>query len=116
MKYNNILLHNPSCRKFSEAIDFLKSKKIQFELVLYISNKLNRDEIKDIVSKTSLSPIDLIRTQEKIWKELYKNKSLSNNSLIDAMFEYPNLIKRPIFISNSKAIIAIPPGKFLNIF
>ncbi|MBT5493564.1 MAG: arsenate reductase, partial [Flavobacteriaceae bacterium] len=50
-----------------------------------------------------------------IWKENYKSKKLSNNEIIDLLHKYSNLIKRPIFISNNKATIAIPPEEINKI-
>ena len=38
----------------------------------------------------------------------YKSKKLSNNEITDLLHEFSKLIKRPIFISKTKAIIAIP--------
>ncbi|MDA9827682.1 arsenate reductase [Flavobacteriaceae bacterium] len=102
------LLHNPRCKKSREAFKFLKSNNIDFEAILYMSDGLEINQIKDIMDKLSVNPIDLVRTQEKIWKENYKSKKLSNNEITDLLHEFSKLIKRPIFISKTKAIIAIP--------
>jgi arsenate reductase len=72
-------------------------------------------QINEIVFKLNVNPIDLVRTREKIWKENYKSKKLSNNEIIDLLHKYSNLIKRPIFISNNKATIAIPPEEINKI-
>ena len=109
------LLHNPRCKKSREAFKFLKSNNIDFEAILYINDGLEINQIKDIMDKLSVNPIDLVRTQEKIWKENYKSKKLSNNEIIDLLHKYSNLIKRPIFISNNKATIAIPPEEMNKI-
>ena len=87
---------------------FLKSNNIDFEAILYMNDGLEINQIKDIMDKLSVNPIDLVRTQEKIWKENYKSKKLSNNEITDLLHEFSKLIKRPIFISKTKAIIAIP--------
>ena len=109
------LLHNPRCKKSREAFKFLKSNNIDFEAILYMNDGLEINQIKDIMDKLSVNPIDLVRTQEKIWKENYKSKKLSNNEIIDLLHKYSNLIKRPIFISNDKATIAIPPEEINKI-
>ena len=46
---------------------------------------------------------------------MFKNKSLTKTQIIQAIFDYPKIIKRPIFISNDKSIIAIPPHESLKI-
>ncbi|MDC0378226.1 MAG: ArsC/Spx/MgsR family protein [Flavobacteriaceae bacterium] len=109
MKFNhNIFLHNPRCRKSREAMEFLKFHNLNFETLLYMKDGLEINQLKEIIDKLNVNPIDLVRRQEKIWKENYKSKKLSDNEIIDLLHKYSNLIKRPIFISNNKAIIAIP--------
>ena len=109
------LLHNPRCRKSRECLEFLKSNKIDFEVLLYLNNKLEKKDIENIIEKSKLNPIDLVRKNEKIWKEMFKNKFLTKTQIIQAIFDYPKIIKRPIFISKDKSIIAIPPHESLKI-
>ena len=113
LKYK--LLHNPRCRKSREGLQFLKSKKIEFETVLYLLNRLNKNQIEEIIDKSELNPVDFVRKQEKIWKEMFKNKLLSKNQVIQAIFEHPKIMQRPIFISKNKSIIANPPENSLKI-
>ena len=93
----------------------MKAKKIEFETVLYLEDLLDKKQIEEIIDKSKLNPIDFIRKQEKVWKELFKNKSLSKSQIIQVIFEYPKLMQRPIFISENKAIIAKPPEESLKI-
>ena len=113
LKYK--LLHNPRCRKSREGLQFLKSKKIEFETVLYLLNRLNKNQIEEIIDKSELNPVDFVRKQEKIWKEMFKNKLLSKDQVIQAIFEHPKIMQRPIFISKNKSIIANPPENSLKI-
>jgi len=110
-----ILLHNPRCKKSRETMNFLTLKKIDFEIFLYIKTGLKKSFIKELLEKLSMKPIDLVRNQEKNWKEDYKSKKLSNDEIIFILHKHPNLIKRPIVIINNKAIIAIPPSEINKI-
>ena len=109
------LLHNPRCKKSREGLEFLKSKRIEFDTILYLKNKLSKREIEILIDKSGLKPINLIRKQEKIWKELFEPKLLSKNEIIQAIFDYPKLMQRPFFISKTKAILANPPEECLKI-
>ena len=116
MKSKNYkLLHNPRRSKSRQCLEFLKSKNIDFEIVLYLEARLELHEIEDIISKSGLNAIDLIRKHERVWKELYKDKNLTNNQIVRAIFEHPKLMQRPIFLSKNKAIIAIPSENALKI-
>ena len=96
-------------------MEFLKFKNLNFEILLYIKDGLETNQLKEIIDKLDVNPIDLVRKQEKIWKENYKSKKLSNSEIIDLLHEFPNLIKRPIFISKNKAVVAIPPEQINKI-
>jgi len=109
------LLHNPSCSKSRQVLDFLNSKNIDFEIVLYLKKKFEIKEIENIIEKSGLNPIDLIRKHEIIWKDLYKGKSLTRKQIMQAIFDFPKIMQRPIFISENKAIIANPPEEALKI-
>ena len=39
------LLHNPRCKTSREGLEFLKSKRIEFDTILYLKNKLSKREI-----------------------------------------------------------------------
>ena len=96
-------------------MEFLKFKNLNFEILLYIKDGLETNQLKEIIDKLDVNPIDLVRKQEKIWKENYKSKNLTNKEIINLLNKHSNLIKRPIFISNNKAILAIPPSEIFKI-
>ncbi|MGA9324830.1 MAG: ArsC/Spx/MgsR family protein, partial [Salegentibacter sp.] len=56
----------------------------------------------------SLSPIQLVRKNEKIWKEEYRDKDLSDKELIHVMVKHPKLIERPIVENEREAVIGRP--------
>lgn len=55
-----------------------------------------------------ISPIDLVRKNEQIWKMQFKGKELTDEEVIKAMVTHPKLIERPIVVNNGKAVIARP--------
>lgn len=109
------LYHNPRCSKSRKTLNYLNSKGIDFETVLYLNDNLSLEKIENIINKSGLNPSDLIRTKENIWKELFKNKKLSKIQIIRAIFEHPKLMQRPVFMSNSRAVIANPSELALKI-
>ena len=110
------IYHNARCSKSRETLSLLKSKTADFEVVEYLKKPLNIEEIKMILSKLNIKPIELIRTQESVWKENYQSKKMGENEIINLMIKYPKLMQRPIVTSNKKAIIGRPPEKVLNLF
>lgn len=102
------IYHNPRCRKSREGVEYLNSKGIDFEIIYYLKNTLSKNEIKLLVSKLGISISDLIRRNEKIWKENFKNKELSKDQMIEIIFKEPQLMERPIIESKNKAVIGRP--------
>ena len=111
-----IVYHNSKCSKSRNAIDFLREKGVVFSVVEYLKTPLNKEELKNIVVKLGIDPLDLIRKGEPEFKENFKNKSLTNNEWLDAMVKFPKLIERPIVLTDVKAIVARPTERINELF
>lgn len=103
------IYHNNRCRKSREGLSILEESNQDFEIVNYLENPPSKEELQDILSKLGLAPLQLVRKGEKIWKEEYKGKDLSDDEIIAAMLENPKLIERPIVIKGEKAVLGRPP-------
>tara|TARA_A100001011_G_scaffold52519_1_gene50767 strand:+ start:2169 stop:2513 length:345 start_codon:yes stop_codon:yes gene_type:complete len=113
MKY--IIYHNPRCRKSREALKYLQDKGYDFEVRDYIKNLLSLEEIVKLIESLNIKPLKLVRKNEAIWKENFKNKDLDDNQIIKALSKYPKLIERPIVTKGKNSIVARPIDKLLNI-
>jgi len=56
-----------------------------------------------------------VRKSEPLYKELYKDKQLTETQWIKVLAENPILIERPIVAYGDKAIVARPPERILEI-
>ncbi len=115
-----VVWHNPRCMKSRKGLktveDVAQAHGLQVEIRKYLEHPPTHDELKDVIRKLDIKPIDLIRKQEKIWKELFKGKDLSDDELIDAMVKHPKLIERPIVIYKDKAVVARPEERVFDLF
>ena|SRR5690554_6272625 len=109
------IYHNPRCSKSREGVQFLEENNIDFQVVKYLNEPLSESELKEIIGKLGIKPIELVRTKEEIWKKNYKDKSLTDDEIIKAMLENPRLIERPIVVNGDKAVIARPFSLIKNI-
>lgn len=109
------LYHNPRCSKSREALHLLEAEGETLEIVKYLENPPSLQELKQVIELLGIEPMQLIRTQESIWKEKFKGKELTEEEVIIAMVENPKLIERPIAINGTRAVIGRPPEKVLDI-
>ena len=109
------LYHNPRCSKSRETLQLLKEKGETIEIINYLKTPPSIAELRQIIELLGIKPLDLVRTQEKEWKENFENKKLSDQEILVAMIENPRLIERPIAIKGTRAAIGRPPEKVLEI-
>lgn len=109
------IYHNNRCSKSRNGVQLLEESGKEFEIVKYLENIPSKEELSQIINMLGISPIDLVRKNEKIWKENYKGKELSDADVITAMIENPKLIERPIIINGNKAVVGRPTEKILEI-
>ncbi len=109
------IYHNPRCSKSREALEILEKHEQDYEVIKYMDELLSVEKLEKIIKLLKISPIELVRTNESIWKENFKNANLTDNELIAVMAKYPKLIERPIVINGNKAVIGRPTIKILDI-
>ena len=103
------IYHNNRCGKSRNTLALIKENIPEVEIVDYLNNTPGKEELKSIIKKLGIKPIELIRKGEAIYKEKYKQKDLTDDQWIEAMVENPILIERPIVVKGDKAIIGRPP-------
>ena len=110
------IYHNSRCSKSRQTLALLEEKGIEPEIVEYLKTSPDTSTVKNLLSMLNLSPRELMRKGEAIFKENnLADDRLSDDQLISAMVENPILIERPIVVSNGKAAIGRPPESVLDI-
>lgn len=103
------IYHNPRCGKSRNCLAFIDQSKKEYEIIPYLTETPSFDDLKVLLQKLNIQPIQLVRTKEKIWIENYKQKTLTDDEIIQAMVDHPILIERPIVVKDGKAIIGRDP-------
>ena len=102
------IYHNNRCRKSREAVQYLAEKKIKFTIIEYLKVNLSIDEMTILINKLNIDPINLVRKNENIWKEKFKDLKHSDMDIINLLVSNPKLIERPIIEDSNKAVIGRP--------
>jgi arsenate reductase len=100
----------PTCSKCRETLAILREAKATFDSVDYFAAPMSVATLRRLVKKLGVSPREIMRTGEEIYKRLEQNtKELSDDEIIKIMVIYPDLIQRPIIEKGDKAVLGRPP-------
>ena len=107
--------HNPRCSKSRQALQLLRDNGVEPEIVEYLKTPPSAAEIKAVLDKLGIEPRALMRTKEKIYKELGLAGVTDGDKLVAAMVENPVLIERPVVLKDGKAALGRPPEDVLKV-
>ena len=101
--------HNPRCSKSRQTLELLHENGIEPEIVEYLKTPLSATALKRIIGQLGIKATELVRTKEKLFKELCPGGGLTETKAVILMVEHPKLIERPIVVCGSRAVIGRPP-------
>ncbi|MDQ3744063.1 MAG: hypothetical protein M3444_06760 [Acidobacteriota bacterium] len=80
-----------------------------YEKVNYVTDPLGEEKLRELIGKMGISPRELLRTGEPVYKELgLAQRELSDDEIIRLMAEHPDLIQRPIVERGERAVLGRP--------
>ena len=103
------IYQKPTCSTCRQAVQLLRESGKPFKAINYYDKPFTMVQLKNLLKKAGLSPKDILRTKEDIYKELgLAKKNLSDEEWLDVMVAHPDLIQRPIVEKGEKVILARP--------
>lgn len=108
------IYHNKHCSKSREGLEKIKNSGKDFNVREYLKDPLSKKELSGLIKKLNILPSQLIRSNEKKWKE-FKDRDLNEEELIAVMVEHPELIERPIVENEETAVIGRPSSQIEKI-
>ena len=108
-----LIYHNPKCSKSRATLKYINEKGVSVDIIEYLKHPPTKQELQSILEKLKMSPIDIVRVGELLWKEHYANRELSPEEVLNAIVKNPILLERPIVIDGDRAIIGRPPENVL---
>lgn len=87
----------------------LRESGVDFTKVNYYNEPLTKQKLTELVRKMKISPRELLRTGEAIYKELgLAKRELKDAEIISLMVAHPDLIQRPIVERGDRAVLGRP--------
>jgi len=92
-----------------------RENDVDYEKVNYYIEELSEEKLRDLLRKMNLSPFDVLRKKEPIFKELNISEKTSPDEIVKLIIEHPTLLQRPIVEVGEKAVLARPIEKALEL-
>ena len=87
----------------------LRESGVDFEKINYYLEPLSEPKLRELIAKMDISPRNLLRTSESIYRELeLGKKDLSDDEIISLMVKHPDLMQRPIVERGERAVLGRP--------
>lgn len=109
------IYHNNRCSKSRCALALLREKGEDPKVHYYLEEPLTEEELRSLLKKLRLPAEALLRKNEALYKEHYREQTLTEDEWIKVLAEHPSLIERPVVVNGTRAVIARPPEKLLEI-
>ena len=107
---NRITIYQkPTCSTCRETVKLVQASGQPYDTVNYYERPFTKAELKNLLKKAGLTPKDIVRSKEDIYKQLeLAKRSYSDDEWIDLMIKHPDLIQRPLVEKGARAILARP--------
>ena len=109
------IYHNPRCSKSRQTLELLQQHGIEPTIIKYLETPPSQAELSSLLNKLDISPRQLMRTKEAVYKELKLADESDDEALLTSMVNNPKLIERPIVVKGEKAVLGRPPENALEL-
>jgi len=110
------IYHNPRCSKSRQALELLRQRGIEPQIVEYLKNPPDKKRLEHLLGLLGMEPRELMRKKEKAYKELgLDDENLKREALIAAIVEHPKLMERPVVVAGDRAALGRPPERVLDV-
>lgn len=111
-----IVYEKPTCTTCRKTVKMFAEIGIAFESINYYIEPFTKVKLKNLLKKMNMKPSELLRKNEKAYKELdFKNNSYTEEQILEFMIQDHNLIQRPIVEKGEKAVLGRPIEKIKEI-
>ncbi len=107
-----VVYEKPTCTTCRRLSRMLRERGIEFDAIDYTIDPISREKLVELTRKMGISPRELLRKREEIYKTLDLGRpDATDDEILDAMAEHPTLVQRPIVERGDRAVLARPPEK-----
>jgi len=103
----------PACTTCQELSALLVERGVDFETVDYHVDELSEEKIRSLLHKAGITAREALRMREPRAEQF---SDASEDDIIAAMSEHPELLQRPIVEYGDRAVLARPVARVHELF
>jgi arsenate reductase len=93
----------------------LDEHEVPYRYREYTREPLSEEELRRVLDLLGVGPKELLRTRDRVFKELGLTGEEDDDRLIALMAEHPTLLQRPIGVLGDRAAVGRPPDRLLEL-
>jgi arsenate reductase len=111
-----LVYHNPGCSKSRGALEILRERGVEHDVVEYLETPLSREDLARVLELLPDPPADLVRKDKNFAALGLDAESYTDSeAVIDLLVEHPKLMQRPIAVLGDLAVIGRPSDRVLEL-
>jgi arsenate reductase len=113
---NVFVYHNPVCSKSRGALEILRDRGVEAEVVEYLKAPPDRAGLERILDQIPDPPAELVRKDDRFKSlGLAAGDYQTREQVIELLLEHPELMQRPVVFLGGRAVIARPSERVLEL-
>ena len=110
------IFHNPACSNSRGALQLLRDRGLEPNIVDYLETPLTAPELAELVAHMGQPVRELLRSKEAQYQTLgIDNPAMSDAQIFALVAQHPRLLNRPIVVTPKGAALCRPPEKVLEL-
>lgn len=111
-----MIYHNRRCATSRAVLDIIREAGIEPIINDYMKTPPSHEEMLALLLAMDMSPRQLLRTKERAYLSLnLGDEGRTDREIIDAMLAHPELIERPIVVTEKGLKVCRPKTKVLEL-
>jgi len=111
-----MIYHNSDCDTSRSVLKIIRDAGIEPTIIDYMATPPSHEEMLALLLAMDMAPRQLLRTKESTYLSLkLDDQSKTDRQIIDALLAHPELIQRPIVVTEKGVKLCRPKTKVLDL-
>jgi arsenate reductase len=111
-----VVYFNPSCSKARGAVEILRDRGVDFDVIEYLVDNPSRADLERILAAIPDPPSALVRDDKRRAElGIGPDATRTAEQVVEVLLAHPELMERPVVFRGDRALICRPSEKVLEL-